>query len=231
MKTIAYLRVSSDKQANEGYSLENQKARIESYCNIYNLEIIKTISDEVSGKNQNREGFKELMNMVSNKECEAIVVYSISRFARNSRDTLNCLHAMKENNVFFHSYTEKIDTNSANGKFFFTIMAAYAEMETSQISERVKSVKENNKLNLKTYSSPVYGFDNIPGGKMIINQGEMKIVDFIRERIKEISYSKLAKELNDRSERTKKGKKWHTSTLHGIVNNTIYDNITLSAIS
>ncbi len=225
MKAQPYIRVSTDKQVT-GSSMENQLERIKSYCQTYNLDMLEPIIDKgLSGRTTNREGFKQVMDKVVNKECEAVIVYSLSRFARNTRDTIDSIEVMKKNGIAFISVCENIDTNSSMGEFFYTLMSAIAQLESKQTGERVKSVKETNKRNLKTYSAPIYGFDNFTKGNLVVNEKEMETVMYIREIAKKLSYRKIAKELNDRLERTKKGKKWYASTICNIVANTVYENV------
>ena len=110
MKTILYIRVSTTQQVNDGISLEAQEQRLIQYCEFNGLEVVGILKDEgLSGSNANREGYRKLMDMVMTKEIDAVAVYSLSRFARNTVEVLKSIELMNKNNIQFHSLTEKID--------------------------------------------------------------------------------------------------------------------------
>lgn len=139
---IIYLRVSTSKQAETGFSLDNQLSRLQAYALVHNYTNVKVISDEgISGRStKNRVGFNEMIELVKSKECSAIIVYSLSRFARNVKDTIETIDLLNKYGVSFHSLTESIDTNTAVGRFFLTTLSALAQLESEQMGERIKSV-------------------------------------------------------------------------------------------
>lgn len=221
-KAIGYIRVSTEKQV-DGSSIDNQVDRIKAYCSLYDMDLLEIISDDgITGRNTNREGFQKLMERVTNKEIDSVVVYSLSRFSRNTVDALTNIEIMNKNNVSFHSISEKIDTGSAQGKFFMTIISALAELESNQTGERIKSVKSNNKAKLKTYTCPIFGFDSGPKKDLTINKSEMETVIYIKNIVHDHSYREIAEILNSKNIPTKKGRTWHASTVYAIANNHLY---------
>ncbi|MBF0473140.1 MAG: recombinase family protein, partial [Nitrospirae bacterium] len=75
MKAIGYIRVSTNEQVTDGISLDNQKAKIEGYCQLNDLELVEIISDAgLSGKNLKREGIQKLISKANDKSIGAIVV-------------------------------------------------------------------------------------------------------------------------------------------------------------
>jgi site-specific DNA recombinase len=100
MKAIGYVRVSTDEQAREGISLENQKLKIHTYCDLHNFELDTIIEDAgKSGKDLNREGVQELIQKVKDKRIGAVLVYKLDRLSRKVIDTLNLIELMKRNHV------------------------------------------------------------------------------------------------------------------------------------
>jgi len=78
MKAIGYIRVSTEEQAREGISLENQRAKIETYCSLNDLVLTEVIEDPGrSGKDLNREGVQRLMDMIKGRRIDAVVVYKL----------------------------------------------------------------------------------------------------------------------------------------------------------
>jgi len=134
-----YTRVSTEEQV-KGVSLDAQAENIRRYCELYGLHLAEVLIDEgISGKSMDRPAMQELMARVEQGEVEAVVFYKLDRVGRNTVDILNFAEALKKANVALHSVTERIDTTSAHGEFFFTLLAALATMERKQISERTKA--------------------------------------------------------------------------------------------
>lgn len=96
----------------------------------------KLYIDKTSGKNTNRQQLQELMEYV--RAGDTVIVNSISRFARNTRDLLELVDQLRKKDVEFVSLKESIDTTTAAGKFMLTIFAAVAELERDYILDRQK---------------------------------------------------------------------------------------------
>ena len=138
-KAIGYVRVSTEDQAREGVSLATQKEKIEAYCKLKDLDLIGVIEDAgISAKNLKRPGVREVLEMAREKRIDAIVVLKLDRMFRSTVDALESTRKFEKWGVAFHSIQETLDTHSAMGKFFFTLIAAIAEMERGIIGERTK---------------------------------------------------------------------------------------------
>ena len=97
MKAILYTRVSTTKQATEGESLAAQESKLRAYAVFHGFEDVEVVTDAgVSGSTTNRAGFERVLQAVERKEIGAVVVYSLSRFARNTQDTLRCIERMQK---------------------------------------------------------------------------------------------------------------------------------------
>ena len=120
-KAIGYTRVSTSEQAIEGVSLDNQKAKIQSYCEFNDLELVEIIVDAgKSGKDLKREGIQALIGRIRDKSVDAVVVYKLDRLSRKVIDTITLIEAFEKSGITFHSLNEKIDTGTAMGGFFST---------------------------------------------------------------------------------------------------------------
>ncbi len=226
MKTaIGYTRVSTKDQAVNGTSLISQNEFIQQCAKLNNLQLENVLSDEgISASSTKRPSFDLIMQMVKEKKTDAVIVYSISRFARNTRQLLEAIEQMKKNGVRFISCKESIDTSSAIGQFFLTLMGSLAELESSQTGERIKDVKGKNKSSGRCYSAPIYGFDNDAQTHLLIPNDELMTAKSIIFDAKTKSYGQIAKELNEKNVPTKNKGKWHRSTVSNIVNNSVYKN-------
>lgn len=120
---IGYVRVSSADQ-----NTERQEVLMEQ------LNVEKIFVDKLSGKNKDRPQLKEMLNFV--REGDVLVVESISRLARNTRDLLEIVDTLTNKKVYFVSQKETIDTTTAMGRCILTIFGAIAELERSYILDR-----------------------------------------------------------------------------------------------
>lgn len=219
MRAIIYLRVSKEsKYATNGQSLGNQLERCKMYCELKGLEVVDVIEDDgVSGfKTDNRKGYVEVMEYVENKETDAIVVYSLSRFMRNTRATLEAIELMAENNVQFHSLTESIDTSSAAGKLFLTMIAGFAEFERNITGERTKSVLDAKRSRGEALGSIPYGFKR--EGKMLVeDEYEGYVVKSILKWADEGKGLSEIVSLCEQHELRSRSGKWHRQTISNII--------------
>lgn len=120
---IGYIRVSTQEQ-NEGRQVKMLEEQ----------GVGKTFIDKQSGKNADRPQLKEMLSFA--RQGDTIIVESISRLARNTRDLLNIVEQIHEKGAQFISLKENIDTESISGKFMLTVFAAMAELERGYILER-----------------------------------------------------------------------------------------------
>jgi DNA invertase Pin-like site-specific DNA recombinase len=221
MKTIIYIRVSTSQQAAEGISLEAQKQRLLQYCNFNGLDVVSVISDEgLSGSNSNRQGYQELMNLVKTKQVEAVAVYSLSRFARNTIEVLKSIEVMNKKNIQFHSLTEKIDTTSPTGRFFLTTLAALGQLEREQISERTKDALAHKKSKSERVGQIPFGFElDEDGIHLVKNEREQKIINLVLSlRSSGFTYKNIAAELEKRGIKSKVNKiKWGATQIRNII--------------
>ncbi len=142
-KVALYTRTSTDKQFK---GLESQKRSLIDYCLGKAMGEYELYEDfGVSGARSSRPALGRLMGDIRKGKVKTVVVYSFSRFARSTRHLLEALDEFRVQGVSFVSVTENLDTNTAVGTAFFTIIAAIAQLERELISERVKNGLKNAK--------------------------------------------------------------------------------------
>lgn len=220
-KAYGYIRVSTEDQAKEGISLSSQTKKIEAFCTVNDLDLVEVISDEgMSGKDTDRPGLKKLIELSSSNETEAVVVYKLDRLSRKTRDLLYLIEdVFKKGNTRFFSLTEQIDTNTAMGKFFLTMMGATAQMERELISERTKATLQYKKEQGHSLGRIPYGYDRVDG-ELIKNKNEQNVIRKMKRWKKEgKSYRKIAILLNEKGIPSRiKSAKWHDSAVWYIIN-------------
>jgi site-specific DNA recombinase len=176
MNAIGYCRVSTEDQAREGVSLDNQETKIRAYADLNGMELLDIIRDEgVSGKSMDRPGTNRISQLIESGEIGAVIVYKLDRLSRKTIDILNTLDAWEKKDIAFHSIMDKIDTKTAAGKFLLTILSALAQMERDLISERTIDALSHKKRNGEFMGRIPYGF-KVNGSHLIEDPDEIKVI-------------------------------------------------------
>lgn len=218
MQTVfGYCRVSSNQQVEDGVSLDAQKAKIEAWCVMNGMELAGVFVDAgISGKRaDNRPEFQKALAAVT-KSRGVLVVYSLSRLARNTRDTITISETLSKAGADLVSVSEKIDTTSAAGKMVFQMLAVLAEFERNQISERTKMALQFKKSEGKRVGQVPFGFQVAEDGESLVpNEREQAIIELmVVLRESGLSYSKISGILNRKQVPTKEaGGKWGSATV------------------
>lgn len=218
-RAIGYVRVSTSEQATEGISLDNQKAKIQAYCNLNELELIEIIEDAgKSGKNLNREGIQDLTGRIKNKSIEAVVVYRLDRLSRKVIDTLTLIETIEKSGITFHSLNEKIDTSTAMGRFFLNITASLAQMERDLISERTKDALQMKIANNERAGQIPFGWRlSEDGNTLIPHKGEQEVIRQVKRLHGQgMSYRAICEVLKQAGVKPQ-GKYWHPQTIKNIL--------------
>ena len=135
-KALGYIRVSTDGQARDGISLDAQKDKIRRWADDHGYELEGIVEDAgISGKAmKNRPGLQQVLARV--RRGGVVVVYSLSRLARSTKDTIQIAEDLEKRGVDLVSLTEALDTTSAAGRMLFRLLAVLGEFERDLISER-----------------------------------------------------------------------------------------------
>ncbi len=219
---IGYVRVSTEGQAEEGVSLAAQAAKIRQWAELNDCDVASLHEDAgLSGaKMSQRLGLHAAIEHAC-KSKGALVVYSLSRLARSTRDTLAISERLSKAGAELVSISEKIDTTSASGKMVFRLLAVLAEFERDQVSERTRVALHHMRANGRRISRfAPYGFDLSPDRlELLPNPGEEKTILNIAK------YSKggrssgwIAKKLTSQGIPTKQGRKvWSAKVVRTIL--------------
>jgi site-specific DNA recombinase len=214
-QAIGYIRVSTEQQANEGVSLEAQKAKIENWCNANEYELVTVYVDAgISGKSMDkRTGLLDALKSL--KKGMALVSYSLSRLARSTKDALAIGEMVAKKKADMVSLTEQIDTTTAAGKMMFQMLSVLAEFERNLVAERTTNALQHKKATGQKYTNQTpYGFEAIEG-RLVQVQQEAEIVAEIQvSRTGGNTLQFIADSLNTRGIPTKTGKQWAPATIH-----------------
>lgn len=223
-RAIGYVRVSTEEQSAEGVSLDAQETRIRAYAAMRGFELEAIYREEgVSAKiplKRRPEGLK-LVEAIGRKRAKHVIAVKLDRLFRNAADALEQSGEWDRAKCALHIIDmggSAIDTASAMGRMFFTMAAAFAEMERNLISERTKAALSFKKASRSVYSAVTpLGFDR-QGDKLIENAAEMSIVQTIlKMRSKGRSMQAIADALNQAGAPTKRGGRWHAVTIQKVL--------------
>lgn len=226
-RAFGYIRVSTSEQVSDGVSLAVQRSKIAAYCELNDLPLIDVIEDAgISGKSLARPGIQEVIKRMRDGEANALVILKLDRLSRSTRDVLHLVETIEQNDWMLHSISERLDTSTASGRFVITILSALAEMERQQIGERTALALQHMKSNGHTLGTTPMGFKSNKGSdgrrSLIPCEAEQSILRRIADlRLSGLSYGRIADLLNAEELPTKRGAKWHPSTIQSLVQKVI----------
>lgn len=144
LRVALYVRVSSQEQADEGYSIGEQTERLKKYAEAMGWDIHKIYIDPgYSGGNMDRPGLNEMIRDIKSGKIDTVVVYKLDRLSRSQFDTLFLIEKVfLANNTDFVSMTENFNTNSPLGRAMIGFLAVFAQLEKDKINERTLMGKE-----------------------------------------------------------------------------------------
>ena len=217
-----YVRVSTTGQVEEGVSLEAQQAKIAVWAELNGYELAGVFVDAglSGGRADNRPQLLAALNAVAKVKGAALVVYSLSRLARSTADTLAIAAELEKSNADLVSLSEKIDTTTAAGRMVFRLLASLAEFERDQVSERTKMALAHKKRRGERVGRVPLGFELAADGKTLVPvAAELAVVKLVAELwAKGMSLRAIAAELDRQGVPTKAGKgKWQRSTIQRLV--------------
>lgn len=234
-KVAIYCRVSTTEQAEEGYSIGEQKKLLTYECEKNGNIVYKIYSDEgISGKSiKARPALKELLNDANEGKFDSVIVWKINRIGRNLKDVLNMVDLFDRNNITFKSATEPFDTTTPGGKMQFQMMALIGEFERGTIAQNVKMGMMARAREGRWNGNVVLGYDlkqkehttnkKRKDTELVINEKEAEIVRTIFTMYSQGNgYKAIANYINKFGYKTKKGKPFSITAIKDILNNPVY---------
>ena len=233
-KVAIYCRVSTVEQAEEGYSIDEQRRRNIEYCEKEGHEVFKVYEDRgISGKNiSGRPGLKDLLQDANAGKFDLVIVWKLNRISRKLIDILNIVDTLDKNNIAFRSLTESFETETPAGKLQLNIMGAIGEFERGTIAENVKMGMIARAREGKWNGGKVLGYDivEVPSEgkkrketKLVVNEKESMTVRRIFELYSEgHGYKATVNRVNKEGHKSKRGNNFSTATIKEILKNPVY---------
>lgn len=222
--TALYIRVSTDKQADEGYSLDAQRTKLDAYCLAMGWHVCPNhvyVDAGESAKSVARPAFQRLLAAAQAGDVRRIVAVKLDRLSRNVRDFLGLVDDLRHDGCDLVLLAENFDTGTPTGKFALTMFAAMAELERATITDRVMSGKRQKATGGGFNGSPApYGYTYDGAGTMTVHAAQAAIVQRIStEFLTGATMADIARGLNAEAIPTKRGGKWATETVRYILRN------------
>lgn len=222
MRAALYIRVSTDDQAEEGYSIEDQKRRLTSFVDSQDWEIADVyIDDGYSAKDLNRPDMQRLIEDVPLNKFDIVLIYKLNRLIRSASDCDYLLKLFDRHNIKFQSCVESYETRTAAGRLFIRLMADIAQFERENIAENVRNGMEQMVREGKRPGGPVpFGYTS--EGTVIPE--EARICHELRRLYMEegMGFKSIAVQLNNTPGMLRRGEKWSSFSVWYTLDNPYY---------
>lgn len=211
-KAIGYIRVSTEGQAVDGVSLDAQRAKINAWADLNGYEVEIHADAGISGKRaDNREALQNALDTA--RPGDALVVYSLSRLSRSTKDTIEIADRLDRIGADLVSLSERIDTTNAAGKMVFRMLAVLNEFERDQISDRTKAAMQFKKAMGERVGAIPFGYSLAADGVSLTeNAEEQEIINVAKElKTSGLSLRAIAAELSERGYTARNGRNFQAT--------------------
>jgi len=220
-----YIRVSTEDQAREGFSLGEQEEKLRQLCKYKDFEIFKVYKDAgISAKNmKDRPAFQQMLEDMKAGKLNYIVAYKLDRVTRSVRDLEVLISTLEQYHCYLICDRDDVNTSTANGRFFVRMLTVLSQLEIEIVSERTKFG-----LNGAIKAGHIPG--KVPLGYYRDTDKTLKVDVTTKDIVLKIfelylegkSYQTISNILNEEKVLSPNNKKWCDSTIDRIINNKIY---------
>ncbi len=228
VRIAGYVRVSSREQAMFGYSLDEQERKIKEYVEVYyeSEEPVYTLYREEgeSAKTLKRPKIIEVMDLIEKDQMDVLIINNLDRLTRSVVDMQVLLELFEKHNIELVSLKEKIDTKSAQGRFFISMITLIAQWEKETIADRAMRGKyESARQGNYSKGTIPFGYEmnREKGKKLVVKEEEAAIIRRIFRSLASGTHTPymLGKELRNEYP---EGNKWYEQSILDVVQNPIY---------
>lgn len=211
MKAIGYARVSTDKQADFGVSLEAQAEKVRAMAVVQGAELVDVIVDAgESAKSLDRPGMLRLLALVDAGAVDTVIIAKLDRLTRSVADLAELLKRFERRGVSLVSVVDSLDTRSAAGRLVLNIMVSVSQWEREAIGERTRDAMHHKRANGERVGTVPFGYRAAVDGVHIeMEPVEQTVTDRIRGlKAEGFTLRKIATELNRQGFTTRRGTAW-----------------------
>lgn len=218
-RAIGYTRVSTDQQVDQGVSLGMQREKVVQYCELHDLDLVDLlVEDGQSGKDLERPKVRELLRRMRAGLVDAVVVYKLDRLTRAPRDLYLLVDdELNPRGIDLHSVSEHLDSRTPSGRAMMGLMGVFAQMEREVIGARTREALRHKAEQGYLIHAPALGFRAVGGGITETDAQEIAVVRHVLDLCDaDLPFHRIADRLNAEGVPTKRGGRWHASTVHRI---------------
>ena len=221
-KTVAYIRVSTDKQADRGVSLDAQRAKVDAYAALYDLELVEVVVEAASASKLTRPGLATALEMVKAGAADALLVVKLDRLTRSVRDLGDLVETYfaKSEGPALMSVSEQIDTRSAAGRLVLNVLASVSQWERETIGERTAAAMAHKKANREYCGGSIpFGWQlSTDGAHIEPNAEEQGVLDLVTAYREEgLSLRAIGSRLSDAGIMNRRGNAWNAPSINGLL--------------
>jgi site-specific DNA recombinase len=218
---IGYVRVSTDRQADQGVSLDAQKQKIRAMAIVQGVELLEVIVDGgESAKSLKRPGMVKLLAMVDAGLVQTVIIAKLDRLTRSVKDLCELLERFQRRGVALVSVAESLDTGSAAGRLVLNIMAAVSQWEREAIGERTRDALQHMRANGERVGNVAFGYRPAGDGQHLepdaVEQAAMAEIQ--RMRGEGMPLRGIAAAMNHKAYRTRRGSEWRLESVARVLN-------------
>ena len=218
-----YIRVSTEDQAREGFSLGEQEEKLLQLCKFKELEVYKVYKDAgISAKDmEHRPQFQAMLKDMKEGKINYIVAYKLDRITRLVRDLEELISVLEQYNCFLLCDRDDVNTSTANGRFFVRMLTVLSQLEIEIVSERTKFGLNGAIKSGHIPGQRPFGYTKSEDKKMIVDNATRPYIEKIFDMYLEgKSFQQIANYFKENNIYPKK--KWHDTTIQKIIDNKIY---------
>lgn len=218
-----YIRVSTEDQAREGFSLGEQEEKLLQLCKFKELEVYKVYKDAgISAKDmEHRPQFQEMLKDMKEGKLNYIVAYKLDRITRSVRDLEELISVLEQYNCFLLCDRDDVNTSTANGRFFVRMLTVLSQLEIETISERTKFGLNGAIKSGHIPGQRPFGYKSADDKRMVIDNSTRPYVEKIFDMyLEDKSFQQIANYFKENNIFSKKN--WKDTTIQKIINNKIY---------
>ena len=223
MIAAVYIRVSTEDQAREGFSLGEQKEKLLQLCAFKGYEVFKVYEDAgISAKDmEHRPAFQEMLQDMRDGKINYIVAYKLDRVTRSVRDLEELISQLEKYNCYLVCDRDDVNTSTANGRFFVRMLTVLSQLEIEIVSERTK-FGLNGSIKSSHLPGPApLGYKKDGNKKTIVDETTKPVIERIFKMYLEgKSFQQISNIFNE--EKLLNPKKWKDTTIQKIIDNKIY---------
>lgn len=218
-----YIRVSTEDQAREGFSLGEQEEKLLQLCKFKDLEVYKVYKDAgISAKDmEHRPQFQEMLKDMKEGKLNYIVAYKLDRITRSVRDLEELISVLEQYNCFLLCDRDDVNTSTANGRFFVRMLTVLSQLEIEIVSERTKFGLNGAIKSGHIPGQRPFGYKSAEDKRMVIDNATRPYVEKIFDMYLEgKSFQQIANYFKENNIYPKKN--WKDTTIQKIIDNKIY---------